>query len=224
VVGIVSGGINLKDAQELASPTAGIGLGDKVVLVLADDQKRLSVRVSEGGNDLEKGRLSASSPLRRATFGLEEGDEAELSLENGRQRRTGSPATTRFRAECAWCSVIGPSRLSGHFLSTPSLYDLAAQGEARSRGDLIDSGACSIASTSPIAWTRLLTSSSKSMAGYYHFRLAFAFPVHVHMLRPRLRLRPGQCQPRHATHPRLARPSIDPAHDALHAAELGVVQ
>ena len=66
---------------------AGIGLGDKVVLIFADDQKRISVRVSEGGNDLEKGRLSASSPLGKAILGAEEGDEVELPLENGRQRK-----------------------------------------------------------------------------------------------------------------------------------------
>jgi transcription elongation GreA/GreB family factor len=75
------------DAQESASPAVGIGLGDKVVLIFADDQKRISVRVSEGGNDLEKGRLSASSPLGRAILGAEEGDEVELPLEDGRQRK-----------------------------------------------------------------------------------------------------------------------------------------
>jgi transcription elongation GreA/GreB family factor len=74
-------------AQESASDTAGIELGDKVVLVFADDQKRLSVRLSESGNDPEKGRLSASSPLGKAILGAEEGDEVELPLENGRQRK-----------------------------------------------------------------------------------------------------------------------------------------
>ncbi len=41
---------------------------------------------------------------------------------------------------------------------------------------------------------------------------------------PRLRLRPGQCRPRYETHSGLARPSIHPAHDALHAIERGTVQ
>jgi hypothetical protein len=38
------------------------------------------------------------------------------------------------------------------------------------------------------------------------------------------RVRPGQCGPRHAAHPGLARPPIDPAHHALHAIERGAVQ
>ena len=41
----------------------------------------------EGANDLEKGRLSASSPLGKAILGAEEGDEVEFPLENGRQRK-----------------------------------------------------------------------------------------------------------------------------------------
>jgi hypothetical protein len=72
---------------ELGAAVNGIGLGDKVVLVFADDQKRVSVRISESGNDVEKGRLSVASPLGRAILGAEEGDEVELSLENGRQRK-----------------------------------------------------------------------------------------------------------------------------------------
>ena len=69
------------------SAPAGIGLGDKVVLIFSDDQKRISARLSESSNDLEKGRLSASSPLGKAILGAEEGDEVELPLENGRQRK-----------------------------------------------------------------------------------------------------------------------------------------
>jgi len=80
-------GINLIAARAPGLVTAGIELGDKVVLVFADNQKRISVRLFEGSNDLEKGRLSASSPLGRAILGAEEGDEVELPLENGRQRK-----------------------------------------------------------------------------------------------------------------------------------------
>jgi very-short-patch-repair endonuclease len=87
VVGIDLSGINVDEARDSASDSAGIGLGDKVVLVFADDQKRISVRLTEGGSDLEKGRLSATSPLGRAILGAEEGDEVELPLENGRQRK-----------------------------------------------------------------------------------------------------------------------------------------
>jgi very-short-patch-repair endonuclease len=65
----------------------GIGLGDKVVLLFSDDQKRISARLLEGGNDLEKGRLAIGSPLGRAIVGAEEGDEVELALENGHRRK-----------------------------------------------------------------------------------------------------------------------------------------
>jgi very-short-patch-repair endonuclease len=86
------GGIDVSDLEiptvEEAFPAAvGVGLGDKVVLVFADDQKRISVRLSEGGNDLEKGRLAVGSPLGKAILGAEAGDEVELSLKNGRQRK-----------------------------------------------------------------------------------------------------------------------------------------
>jgi very-short-patch-repair endonuclease len=74
-------------AAEPIPSGAGIGLGDKVVLVFADDQKRISVRLSDGSDDLEKGRLSVGSPLGKAILGAEEGDEVDLSIENGRQRK-----------------------------------------------------------------------------------------------------------------------------------------
>jgi very-short-patch-repair endonuclease len=87
VAGIDLSGMDVEDSQVSASAPGGITLGDKVVLVFADDQKRVSVRISNGANDLEKGRLSPSSPLGKAILGAEEGDEVELSLENGRQRK-----------------------------------------------------------------------------------------------------------------------------------------
>ena len=65
----------------------GIALGDKVVLLFSDDQKRISARLVEKANDLEKGRLSVSSPLGYAILGAEEGDEIDLPLENGTQRK-----------------------------------------------------------------------------------------------------------------------------------------
>ena len=63
----------------------GIGVGDKVVLIFSDDQKRISARLSETGHDLEKGRLAIQSPLGKAVLGAEEGDEVDVVLENGRQ-------------------------------------------------------------------------------------------------------------------------------------------
>jgi len=86
VDGIDVSGLLAPTAQDVIPATEGIGLGDKVVLVFADDQKRISVRVSDGSNDLEKGRLSVSSPLGKAILGSDAGDEVELSLENDRQR------------------------------------------------------------------------------------------------------------------------------------------
>ena len=67
--------------------STGITLGDKVVLLFSDDQKRISARLIEGKNDLEKGRLSITSPLGQAILDHEDGDEVELPLENGRQRK-----------------------------------------------------------------------------------------------------------------------------------------
>jgi very-short-patch-repair endonuclease len=87
VAGIDAAGLLAPSGQDVIPATEGIGLGDKVVLVFADDQKRISVRVSERSNDLEKGRLSVTSPLGMAILGSEEGDEVELSFENDRQRK-----------------------------------------------------------------------------------------------------------------------------------------
>ncbi|WP_426422210.1 AAA domain-containing protein [Bradyrhizobium genosp. A] len=71
-----------------SAPIGGkIRIGDKVVLVFADDQKRLSVRLVEGANDLDKGRLSVGTPLGQAVLMAEEGDEVDLVLEHGKLRK-----------------------------------------------------------------------------------------------------------------------------------------
>jgi superfamily I DNA and/or RNA helicase/very-short-patch-repair endonuclease len=72
---------------ELTGAGPKISIGDKIVLIFSDDQKRLSARLVDGANDLEKGRLSTESPLGRAVVGAEEGDEIELPLENGTKRK-----------------------------------------------------------------------------------------------------------------------------------------
>jgi transcription elongation GreA/GreB family factor len=59
----------------------------KVVLLFADDKRRVSVRLTDAANDLEKGLLSITSPLGRALQGAEEGDEIEFQLDDGRQRK-----------------------------------------------------------------------------------------------------------------------------------------
>jgi very-short-patch-repair endonuclease len=84
-VGIDLSGLEDEKADALGAP--GIGLGDKVVLVFSDDNKRISARLSEHGDDVDKGRLSMNSPLGKAILGAEEGDEVELFLESGRRRK-----------------------------------------------------------------------------------------------------------------------------------------
>jgi very-short-patch-repair endonuclease len=65
----------------------GIGIDDKVVLIFADEQRRVSVRLTDSTTDLEKGLLSVASPLGKSVYGAEEGDEIELELDDGRQRK-----------------------------------------------------------------------------------------------------------------------------------------
>ena len=85
-VGIDLSGLE-HDTTDAAVGAAGIGLGDKVVLVFSDDHKRISARLSERGDDPEQGRLAIGSALAKAILGAEEGDEVELLLENGQQRK-----------------------------------------------------------------------------------------------------------------------------------------
>jgi very-short-patch-repair endonuclease len=65
----------------------GLAVGDKIVLVFADDQCRISLRLTEATHDLEKGLLSTASPLGKAVNGAEEGDEVEFDHDDGRRRK-----------------------------------------------------------------------------------------------------------------------------------------
>jgi very-short-patch-repair endonuclease len=65
----------------------GISIGDKIVLVFGDDKRRISVRLTEGANDLDKGLLSSASPLGGVVIGAEEGDEVEFRDDDGRCRK-----------------------------------------------------------------------------------------------------------------------------------------
>ena len=65
----------------------GVVVGDKVVLLFGDDQRRISLRLTEGTHDLEKGLLSSTSAIGKAVNGAEEGDEIEFEQEDGRQRK-----------------------------------------------------------------------------------------------------------------------------------------
>jgi very-short-patch-repair endonuclease len=59
-------------------PATGIKLSDKIVLFFADTNKRLSVRLFDDGEDLEKGRLSIHSALGKAVCSCDAGDEIEF--------------------------------------------------------------------------------------------------------------------------------------------------
>jgi very-short-patch-repair endonuclease len=84
-ISVALSGLQVSNSEETG--VQGIAVGDKIVLLFSDDQKRISARLTDGVNDLEKGQLSVNSPLGLAIIGAEEGDEVELSLENGRQRK-----------------------------------------------------------------------------------------------------------------------------------------
>jgi very-short-patch-repair endonuclease len=86
VAGIEPSAFEVGNADMPTLSVAGVALGDRVVLLFSDDQKRLSARLSEGANDLENGRLSVGSPLGRAILGADEGDEVELLFENGQRK------------------------------------------------------------------------------------------------------------------------------------------
>ena len=75
------------DAGLFATLADGIGVGDRVVLLFSDDQKRMSVLLAEDKNDLENGRLSKDLPLGKAVLGAEEGDEVEFRLDDKRVRK-----------------------------------------------------------------------------------------------------------------------------------------
>ena len=66
--------------------TSGIAIGDRLNLIFADDKRRLSVRLTDGANDPDKGLLSAKSPLGQALVGAEEGDEVEFDSGAGERR------------------------------------------------------------------------------------------------------------------------------------------
>jgi transcription elongation GreA/GreB family factor len=65
---------------------SGVKVGDKIVVRYSDDQRRISVRLTEAASDLEKGRLSVTSPLGAAILGAEEGDEITIQSDDGRER------------------------------------------------------------------------------------------------------------------------------------------
>ena len=65
----------------------GIGVGDKFVVLFADDKRRMSLRLTEATYDPEKGLLASNSDLGKALLGAEEGDEIEFAQSDGRRRK-----------------------------------------------------------------------------------------------------------------------------------------
>jgi hypothetical protein len=75
-------------ADIAASPNVnGVAVGDKIVLLFGDDQRRLSVELTNGPHDLGKGIVSTASALGIAVSGAEEGEEIEFEQEDGQRRR-----------------------------------------------------------------------------------------------------------------------------------------
>ncbi len=76
-------------AADVAGPgeVNGIAVGDKIVLLFGDDQRRLSVQLTNGPDDLGKGVVSSASALGIAVSGAEEGEEIEFEQEDGQRRR-----------------------------------------------------------------------------------------------------------------------------------------
>ncbi|HJY49064.1 MAG TPA: AAA domain-containing protein, partial [Stellaceae bacterium] len=85
-------GVLQRDSSPTTAPAGpsevnGIAVGDKVVLLFGDDQRRLSVQLADGPDDLGNGVVSTASALGIAVCGAEEGEEIEFEQEDGRRRR-----------------------------------------------------------------------------------------------------------------------------------------
>jgi len=70
-----------------------IGVGDRIVFLRAEDQRRVSITLKEGPGDPERGHISVDSPLGRALLGAEEGDEVEYF--DGRQHKISIESTNK---------------------------------------------------------------------------------------------------------------------------------
>ena len=75
------------DSYADARAPDGVAIGDRIILFFSDDQRRISLRLTDAAHDLEKGLLSSTSPLGEAVQGVEEGDEIEFDQEDGRRRK-----------------------------------------------------------------------------------------------------------------------------------------
>ena len=85
--GLLQGDLSETAAAAAPAEVNGVAVGDKVVLLFGDDQRRLSVQLTDGPDDLGKGVVSTASALGIAVSGAEEGEEIEFEQEDGRRRR-----------------------------------------------------------------------------------------------------------------------------------------
>jgi len=75
-------------SERFESPARdGIVIGDKIVVLFADDQCRMSLRLTEATHDMENGLLSSESSFGRAVREAEEGDEIEFQQDDGQHRK-----------------------------------------------------------------------------------------------------------------------------------------
>jgi hypothetical protein len=108
-------------------PPARIKLSDKVILFFADTNRRLSVRLFEDGEDLDKGRLSVHSPLGVAVCSCDAGDEVEyrdgatdrkVLVESVERSLTLEPpieeSDEQSGSELSIASAVGDNRLRGN--------------------------------------------------------------------------------------------------------------
>ena len=118
---------------------ARINLSDKVILFFADTNKRLSVRLFEDGEDLDKGRLSVHSPLGVAVCSCDAGDEVEyrdggtdrkVLVESVERSLTLEPSIEesdeQSGSELSIASAVGDNRLRGN--STEGTMTLLSPG------------------------------------------------------------------------------------------------
>jgi very-short-patch-repair endonuclease len=93
----------------------GIAVDDKFVIVFGDDKRRISLRLTETTQDLEKGLLSSISALGKAVCGAEEGDEIEFQQDDGRPRKALIESVAKGLAVPVAAAAPGQN-----FLTTPA--------------------------------------------------------------------------------------------------------
>jgi very-short-patch-repair endonuclease/transcription elongation GreA/GreB family factor len=112
-VALAESRVSIAEDAEPDEPSTLIKLSDKVVLFFADTNKRLSVRLFDEGEDLEKGRLSVHSALGVAVCSSDAGDEIEY--------RDGNIDRKVLVESVERSLTLGPSRAGDAVKSDPGL-------------------------------------------------------------------------------------------------------